>query len=110
MVRHKNKAGLREVLSAFLNEVDSTAPSGHCFVAATREDLRNELVAFGEDAVATKIAKLPKAKLSEIFRRAGELAAQTCTSSHGQALCLAAIEVVEGTARPLARRRRRRSI
>lgn len=107
MVARKAKDGLTEVLGAFLDEVESKPPSAHGFVAATREDLCSELVAFGEDAVAATVAKMSKARLADIFRRAGELGAQARTSSHAQSLCLAAVEVAEGVARPLARRRRR---
>jgi hypothetical protein len=107
MPARKDKAGLMEMLSAFLDDVDSKAPSTHGYIAATREDLCSELVAFGEDAVAAKVATISRAKLAEIFRRAGELDTRAGSSSRGKSLCVAAVEVVEGTARPLARQRRR---
>ncbi|GAB3540482.1 hypothetical protein GCM10027343_09610 [Noviherbaspirillum agri] len=107
MTRRKNQDGLKEVLSAFFQEIAAKTPANQLYVAATREDLCAELVAFGEDAVATKVAKLSKGRLAEVFRRAGELDAQSSASSHGHSLCLAAVEIVEGASRPLARRRRR---
>jgi hypothetical protein len=74
-------------------------------VEAQRAALAAELRRYGEDAVALKVESLPAARVESIHTR-GMRIAFTGTKILA-ALCLAAVEEVEGLARPLARKRRK---
>ena len=80
----------------------------------TRELLAIDLRTYGEDEVAATIAALDEATLTGVFERAGDLSVsdELATPSGAgvllaKALSLAAVEVVEGEARPLRWRRRK---
>jgi len=74
-------------------------------VEAKRSSLAAALRRFGEDAVATKVESLPAATIDAIHAQGMKIAfAGTMLL---KAFCLAAVEAVEGEARPLARKRRR---
>ncbi|MDF2446662.1 MAG: hypothetical protein K0S46_1898 [Moraxellaceae bacterium] len=102
-------AGLKEMLSAALDDLEAAPKSRIPRVAATREAICEELRLFGEEAVADAIKVVPRHTLTSIFDLAGELHAKGSASSAGHSLCLAAVTIVEGKARPLARKRRRRA-
>jgi hypothetical protein len=75
------------------------------FVSASRPPLAADLRSYGENAVAERVANLDDAAM----RALGEQAARYMTKGArnlAQALALAAVEVVEGSPRPLKRKRR----
>ncbi|HEV2270574.1 MAG TPA: hypothetical protein VGR92_14050 [Steroidobacteraceae bacterium] len=78
-------------------------------IAATsnRKVLVSELRAFGEDSVASAIEVAADEFIWAIGQRAMQLAFSG--ESIPRSLCLAAVEKVEGQARPLARKRRKRA-
>ena len=74
-------------------------------VEAQRTALAVELRRYGEDAIASKVESLPATRVESIYARGMKIAfAGTKVLA---ALCLAAVEEVEGSARSLARKRRR---
>ena len=72
---------------------------------AQRAALVVELRRYGEDAVASKVESMPVGRMGSILAR-GMKIAFTGTMLL-TALCLAAVEEVEGLSRPLARKRRK---
>ena len=72
---------------------------------AKRASLAAELRRFGEEAVATKVESLSAAKIDAIHAQGMQIAFTGTMLL--KACCLAAVEAVEGAARPLARKRRR---
>jgi hypothetical protein len=72
---------------------------------AQRAALVAELRRYGEDAVALKIESLPASKVESIHARGMKIAFTGIMLL--TALCLAAVEEVEGSSRPLARKRRK---
>ncbi len=72
---------------------------------AKRVALAAELRRYGEDVVASKVESLPAARVDAIHARGMRIAFTGMKVL--AALCLAAVEEVEGSARPLARKRRR---
>jgi hypothetical protein len=96
---------LDEMLGVALGPGGS-GPNPACIQAAvTRADLCAWLRAFGEDGVAAKVQSLSDAAMQQIFQRGGILYLEK--RPYMQALCLAAVEVVEGSSRALARKRSR---
>jgi len=73
-------------------------------VDAQRNSLAAELRRYGEESVASKVESLPDAQIQSVHAR-GMKIAFTGTKIL-TALCLAAVEEVEGLSRPLARKRR----
>jgi hypothetical protein len=75
--------------------------------ASNRKALVSELRSFGEDSVASAI----EAAADEIIWAIGQRALQIAFSGEKihRSLCLAAVEKIEGKARPLARKRRKRA-
>jgi hypothetical protein len=84
------------------------APVEAAVVAATnRTALVSELRSFGEDSVASAI----EGAADEIIWAIGQRAMQIALSGESipRSLCLSAVEKIEGQARPLARKRRKRA-
>lgn len=100
---------LKEMLKAALEDVEARPGAGTPRVVASRQAICDELRAFGEDQVAELVARLPRGALTSIFDLAGEIERSGRSRSPGQSLCMAAVAVVEGQPRPLARQRRRRA-
>lgn len=75
--------------------------------AWNREALATELLAYGEDTVASRISSATVDELNEIHKRGREIAFSGEEINLLRAQCLAAIKVLEGAARPLARKRRK---
>jgi len=73
--------------------------------AVTRNGLAAWLRSYGEDGVAAQVPKLSDSIMQRIFQRAGVLYLER--NAYMRALCLAAVEVIEGQDRPLARKRRK---
>jgi hypothetical protein len=80
-------------------------PHPNARVSTRRETLAEALTTYGEDAVAARIPELPQAQYDCIEMRAFDYACQGMYIA--KALSLAAVEVVEGSPRPLKRKRRK---
>jgi len=94
-----------EILGVTLGPGVSVPGSGRMLVTATRQQLVTALQTFGEDAVAGQVTSLSDARMRKLYQRAGEIFADQ--SNYVRALCLAAVEVIEGLSRPLVRTRRK---
>jgi hypothetical protein len=88
--------------------------SGSLFVSVTREDLAEDLLAYGEHDLAVRALELSDRELGRVGVIAGRLllddehATPSGTSMLlAKACAVAAVEVMEGTPRPLRRQRRR---
>jgi len=83
------------------------APAGTLarIVEAKRASLAADLRRFGEDAVAVKVESLSAVEIDSIHARGMKVA--FAGTPLLKAFCLAAVQTVEGKARPLARKRRR---
>jgi hypothetical protein len=84
------------------------------FVSVNREDLAQDLWAYGEDDLAVRALELSDLELGRVGATAGTLLLddEHVTPSGAsmllaKACALAAVEVIEGTRRPLTRQRRR---
>jgi hypothetical protein len=83
-------------------------------LSTTPELLAIDLRTYGEDGVATRIPSLDERTLQRIFERAGEYSVSPELAKpsgagvlFAEALSRAAVEVVEGRARPLRWKRRK---
>ncbi len=83
--------------------LDSTPPKFQA--TASRRQLAVFLESLGEDEVAKRISSLTDDAMQQIFQRA----AINFENKNGyvRALCLAAVELIEGQPRALARKRRK---
>jgi hypothetical protein len=91
-----------------IGKAPAGAPAKRAAVAASnRTALVSDLRSFGEDSVASAIEVAADESIWAIGQRAMQLAfsGENITRS----LCLAAVERIEGQARPLARKRRKRA-
>jgi len=96
---------LNDVVQLITKGPKAPAASLARIVEAKRNSLAADLRRFGEDAVAVKVESLPAVDIDSIHAL-GMKIAFTGTPPF-KASCLAAVQIVEGKARPLARRRRR---
>ncbi|GAB3651856.1 hypothetical protein GCM10027589_08950 [Actinocorallia lasiicapitis] len=76
-------------------------------INTNRERIRLDLLSYGEDRLAVLAADLTDGDLHRIGERATELTFSTAQGRIYLALALAAVEVMEGDARPLKFSRRR---
>jgi hypothetical protein len=76
-------------------------------VGSNRKVLAQELRSYGEDAVALAVEVASDEEVWAICKRSGKL--MLTSDNIPRALCLAAVEIIEGRSRPLARRVRRRA-
>lgn len=81
---------------------------GQAIIRSNRSGLAFELRSYGEDAVALAVEAAPDKTIWAISKRGGELMF-SLGENIPRSLCLAAVELIEGKARPLARKRRRRA-
>jgi hypothetical protein len=85
----------------------SFAPD-QALIGSNRSGLALELRSYGEDAVALAVEAAPDQTIWAISKRGGELMFSS-GENIPRSLCLAAVELIEGKARPLARKKRRRA-
>jgi hypothetical protein len=76
-------------------------------VVTDRWTLAEELWAFGEDDLYQRVLALSDRQMVKVFQRAARLYWDGDARSAAVALAMAAVTVLEGRPRPLARRRRR---
>jgi hypothetical protein len=76
-------------------------------VETDRWTVAEELWSFGEDEIYPVALQLSDNDMVRLWRLAGSLLMEERARSSGEATALAAVSVIEGKARPLARKRRR---
>lgn len=82
--------------------------AGVTLVQIDRATLAEELWSFGEDGLYLEPLSMSDEDMVRVWVAAGKLLMDESARSSGEAGALAAVEVMEGRRRPLARRRRRR--
>jgi hypothetical protein len=105
MRRALNPQELNDVVQFVTKGANAPAATVARIVEFKRASLVADLRRYGEDAVASTVQSLSAAKIDAIHAQ-GMKIAFTGTMLL-KAFCLVAVEAVEGTARPLARKRRR---
>ena len=81
--------------------------SGVTLIETDRWTLAEELWSFGEDSLYPVALRLSDEDMVRLWLLAGDLLLKERARSSGEATALAAVEVIEGNQRPLARKRRR---
>ena len=81
---------------------------GVTLVETDRWTLAEELWSFGEDSLSPVALQLSDEDMVRLWLVAGGLLLKERARSSGEATALAAVAVIEGNQRPLARKRRRR--
>ena len=81
---------------------------GVTLVETDRWTLAEELWSFGEDSLYPVAVRLSDEDMVRLWLLAGRLLLKERARSSGEATALAAVAVIEGNQRPLARKRRRR--
>jgi len=80
---------------------------GATLIETDRWTLAEELSSFGEDSISPAALQLSDEDMVRLWLLAGDLLLKERARSSGEATALAAVEVIEGNQRPLARKRRR---
>ena len=80
---------------------------GATLIETDRWTLAEELSSFGEDSLSPAALQLSDEDMVRLWLLAGDLLLKERARSSGEATALAAVEVIEGNQRPLARKRRR---
>ena len=93
---------LRDLLSSL-----RLPDSGVTLIATDRWTLAEELWSFGEDSLYPAALQLSDEDMVRLWRLAGRLLLNDKARFSGEAAALAAVAVIEGKQRPLARKRRR---
>jgi hypothetical protein len=96
---------VRRVLGAVLLALGRDP--GVTLVSVDRRTLAEELWSFGEDSLAQAALELSDEDMVGLWVRAGKALLKGDARSSGEAASLAAVAVIEGHQRPLARKRRR---
>jgi hypothetical protein len=73
---------------------------------ASRRQLEKFLRSFGEESTAERVRSLSDEEMQQIFTRAAPIYLEK--SNYTRALCISAIEQIEGRPRELIRKRRKR--
>jgi len=82
--------------------------TGVTLLEIDRWTLAEELWSFGEDSLYREPLRMDAEQMIRVWVLAGRLSLHGTARSSGEAAALAAVEVIEGRRRPLARTRRRR--
>jgi hypothetical protein len=96
---------LHDVVQFITKGPRAPAPTRARIVEAKQASLAADLRRFGEDAVAIKVESLSAVEIDSVHARGMKIA--FAGTPLLKAVCLAAVQTVEGKARPLARKRRR---
>jgi len=80
---------------------------GATLIETDRWTLAEELSSFGEDSLSPAALQLSDEDMVRLWLLAGDLLLKERARSSGEATALAAVAVIEGNRRPLARKRRR---
>jgi hypothetical protein len=83
---------------------------GVTLIETDRWTLAEELWSFGEDSLYPVALRLSDEDMVRLWLLAGGLLLKERARSSGEAIALAAVAVIEGNQRPLARKRRRRQV
>jgi hypothetical protein len=98
-------SGVRRALGALLLALGRDP--GVTLIETDRWTLAEELWSFGEDSLYPVALHLSDEDMVRLWLLAGRLLLKERARSSGEAAALAAVAVIEGNQRPLARRRRR---
>jgi hypothetical protein len=98
---------MRRVLRNLISSVRERNP-GVTLVQIDKWTLAEELWSFGEDSLCREPLRMDDEEMIRVWVLAGRLSLHEKARSSGEAAALAAIEVIEGRRRRLARTRRRR--
>lgn len=98
----KELAALVKVVS---KGASSALESEDVLIESNRHGIAVELRAYGEDSVASEVEAASAKRIEAIGKRSAEII--FAGEKPPKALCLAALEILEGRQRPLARKRRR---
>ena len=98
-------SGVRRALGALLLALGRDP--GVTLIETDRWTLAEELWSFGEDSLYPAALQLSDEEVVRLWLLAGRLLLKGEARSSGEASALAAVEVIEGKQRPLARKRRR---
>jgi hypothetical protein len=98
---------MRRVLRNLISSVRERNP-GVTLVQIDKWTLAEELWSFGEDSLYPEPLRMDDEEMIRVWVLAGRLSLHEKARSSGEAAALAAIEVIEGRRRRLARTRRRR--
>jgi hypothetical protein len=98
-------SGVRRALGALLLALGRDP--GVTLIETDRWTLAEELWSFGEDSLYTAALQLSDEDMVRLWLLAGKLLLKDKARSSGEASALAAVAVIEGKQRPLARKRRR---
>ena len=96
---------MRRVLGAVLLALGRDP--GVTLVSVDRWTLAEELWSFGEDSLSQAALAISDEDMVSLWIRAGKALLKGDARSSGEAAALAAVAVIEGRRRPLARKRRR---
>ena len=99
--------GMRRALRNMISSVRERDP-GVTLVQIDKWTLSEELWSFGEDSLYREPLRMEDDETVRVWVLAGRLSLCGPARSSGEAAALAAVEVLEGRRRPLARTRRRR--
>jgi hypothetical protein len=99
---------MRQALRTLLAPIAQRRFGGVTLLQIDRWTLAEELWSFGEDALWPEALRLSDADYVRLWLAAGRLIEKDEVRSSGEAAALAAVAVLEGKQRPLARTRRRR--
>jgi hypothetical protein len=98
-------SGVRRALGALLLSLGRDP--GVTLIETDRWTLAEELWSFGEDSLYPAALQLSDEDMVRLWLLAGRLLLKGKARSSGEASALAAVAVIEGKQRPLARKRRR---
>lgn len=96
-----------QALRSLISAVRERDP-GVTLVQIDKWTLAEELWSFGEDSLYREVLRMDDAQMVRVWRLAGRLSLRGTARYSGEAASLAAVEVIEGRRRQLARTRRRR--
>lgn len=98
-------SGVRRAFGALLLTLGRDP--GVTLVETDRWTIAEQLWSFGEDSIYPAALQLSDEDMVRLWRLAGRLLLKERARSSGEAAALAAVAVIEGKERPLARKRRR---
>jgi hypothetical protein len=98
---------MRRALRNLISSVRERDP-GVTLVQVDKWTLAEELWSFGEDSLYREALRMEDEEMVRVWVLAGRRSLYGTARSPGEVAALAAVEVLEGRRRPLARKRRRR--
>jgi hypothetical protein len=94
----------------YLEALFGPTPTGVTLLEVDRWTLAEELWSYGEDSLCSEPLHMDDEVMIRVWLSAGRLSLRGPARSSGETAALAAVEVIEGRRRQLARKRRRRQV